>query len=71
MEEAEVGREIEGTVQVGMRSEHAGSWNDGESGMIMTQVLTKNLMSLLKPGSPDLYRRNAAALKGRLLTIQV
>jgi len=61
MEEAKMGKEIEGTVQVSMRSEHAGSLKDGESGMIMTYVLTKNLMSLLKPGSPDLDRRNTVA----------
>lgn len=45
MEEAKMGREVEGTAQVSMRSEHAESLKDGESGMIMTCVLTKNLMS--------------------------
>lgn len=65
MEEAKMGREVEGTAQVSMRSEHAESLKDGESGMIMIMIMTcvlmKNLMSLLKPGSPDLDRRNTVA----------
>lgn len=42
MEEVKMGREIEGTAQVSMRSEHAGNLNDRESGVIMSEVLTKN-----------------------------
>lgn len=42
MEEAKMGREIEGTAQVNVRSEHVGSLKVGESGMTVTYVLTKN-----------------------------
>lgn len=61
MEEAKIGREIEGTTQMSVRSGHAGSLKDGGSGMITTEVLTKSPMSLLKPGAPDLGRRNTIA----------
>lgn len=71
MGEAKIGREIEGTTQVSVRSGYAGSLKDGGSGMIMAEVLTKSPMSLLKPGPPDLGRRSTTALKGELLIIQV
>lgn len=61
MEEAKIGREIEGTTQVSVRSGHAGSLKDGGSGMIMSEVLTENPMSLLKAGSLDLGRRSTIA----------
>lgn len=61
MEEAKIGREIEGTTQVSVRSGHAGSLKHGGSGMIMSEVLTENPMSLLKAGSLDLGRRSTIA----------
>lgn len=61
MEETKTGREIEGTTQVSVRSGHAGRLKDGGSGIVMTEGLTKNPMSLLKPRSPDLGRRIAIA----------